>query len=196
MNLGTNRTLLFSILLAQNRIPFDLASIPVNYPWPNYLPLTSQGFWERFKVIKMKGDGRCLYRAISKAVYGDEEDWNTVVDRMLSWSKANLSDSTEHPLVYCWEKSRRTELLRQLEAAKAPQSSRDYGTAEHLWIAEYVFNIRTYCWGVNNVDEMVTEYQISAMPFPDGSDTAEPSKVVFLLYNGRDHFDYLIPRSR
>jgi hypothetical protein len=141
----------------------------------------------------MKPDGRCLYRAVAKAVYNDENQWNRVIDMMLHWGTENLADNSGHPLVHCWEKARREELLRQLQAAHSPQSVMDFGTTEHLWIAEYVFNIRTYCWG--SVDTSGDHYELCAMPFPDGSHDA-PHKVVFLLYNGRDHFDYLLPRSR
>lgn len=156
--------------------------------------MTLLKFQEVFRHVRVKNDGRCLYRAIAKAMYEDEGRYEEIRRTMYDWSVLNLTPGSHHPLALMWNDHIRKELIRQLHAAQAPNGPEDWSTTEHLWIAEYACNIRTYCWCPLSPAES-SPYTVCSMPFPDGSHDS-PTKVIHLLFNGRNHFDVLRPRER
>lgn len=147
-----------------------------------------------FTVQKVLGDGRCLFRSIAKAYHQHEKYYEKVRATMCAWAEKHLlPDDSKHPLCGTWSLQERRELVRRLRNAKNPKSAEDWGTNHMVWIAEYVYNIRTYIWLKPQPKENC-RYCIDTYPHPTGP-IGTARKVIHLLYNGVDHFDALQPNT-
>jgi hypothetical protein len=186
LNLHRLRTLL------NEELDFDPSHVPKESPWPRYRAMLPERFNAMFSVKKVLGDGRCLFRSIAKAYHQHEKYHERVRATMCAWAEKHLlpEDST-HPLSSTWTLQERQELVRRLRNVKNPKSSADWGTNHMVWIAEYVYNIRTYIWVIPLPKENC-RYSIDTYPHPFGP-TGSARKVIHLLYNGVDHFDALEP---
>ena len=73
-----------------------IAAFTPNPKLKTFFRLRTQNSYYPYEPVQVLGDGNCLYRSISKALFGNENKWDLIKLGSLSYLKSNRDPVLEH----------------------------------------------------------------------------------------------------
>jgi hypothetical protein len=152
--------------------------------------MSSREFAQKFEVVKMIGDGLCLFHCIAYARRQDTRHSQASAerDRLLRRYREEFKGRRNFiPMMRVGTEEEWDDMERRVEDPTGP-----YGYPNHLaiYLAQEIFNIIIYVWS----KQTQRKYEVTLGPLEKTS-VEDPRFVLHILHDKqRLHYDVLVPR--